>query len=91
MILDEATASVDSETEILLEKAIHETMKGRTSIFIAHRLSTIKHVDTIVVLKNGKIVEYGPYSELLEAKGEFFAMVRQQNINFNKEVAGSKR
>ena len=83
MILDEATASIDSETEILLEKAIYETMKGRTSIFIAHRLSTIQHVDNVVVLKDGAIIETGPYAELLERKGEFFKMVKQQKIDFD--------
>ena len=86
MILDEATASIDSETEILLEKAIYETMRGRTSIFIAHRLSTIQHVDTIVVLKNGMIVETGSYAELFESRGEFFRMVNQQKINFGLEA-----
>ena len=84
MILDEATANIDSETEILLEKAIYETMRGRTCIFIAHRLSTIQHVDSIVVLKNGVIVETGSYTELLESRGEFFTMVSQQKINFDR-------
>lgn len=83
MILDEATASIDSQTEMLLEKAISETMKGRTSIFIAHRLSTIKHVAKVIVLKDGESIESGSYADLLDQKGAFFKMVNKQKINFD--------
>nr|MBF0220616.1 ABC transporter ATP-binding protein [Desulfobulbaceae bacterium] len=83
MILDEATASIDSETEMLLEKAISETMKGRTSIFIAHRLSTIRHVAKVIVLKGGESLESGSYADLLGKKGMFYKMVSQQKINFD--------
>ena len=72
LILDEATSSVDTRTEILIQKAMDELMKGRTSFIIAHRLSTIKDADLILVMNNGDIVEQGNHEELL-AKGEFYA------------------
>lgn len=82
MILDEATASIDSETERLLEAAIAQSMKERTSILIAHRLSTIRHVNRVVVLQKGKLIEQGTYTDLIEKRGAFFKMVQQQAINF---------
>lgn len=72
LILDEATSSVDTRTEILIQKAMDELMKGRTSFIIAHRLSTIKDADLILVMNNGDIVEQGNHEELL-AKGGFYA------------------
>lgn len=72
MILDEATSSVDTRTEILLQQAMDKVMEGRTSFIIAHRLSTIKNADIILVLKDGDIVESGNHEELLE-KGGFYA------------------
>ena len=72
LILDEATSSVDSETERLIQSALDRLMKGRTSIVIAHRLSTIKNADRIIVLKNGEIIETGTHSELLE-KGNLYS------------------
>ncbi len=72
MILDEATSSVDTRTEILLQQAMDKVMEGRTSFIIAHRLSTIKNADIILVLKDGDIVEKGNHEELL-AKGGFYA------------------
>ncbi len=71
MILDEATSSLDSESERLVQEAINNLMKDRTSIIIAHRLSTVRNVDTIYVLKEGNIVEQGSYDELLEKNGIF--------------------
>lgn len=72
MILDEATSSVDTRTEVLLQKAMDKVMEGRTSFIIAHRLSTIKNADLILVLKDGDIVESGNHETLL-AKGGFYA------------------
>ncbi|BBP89999.1 hypothetical protein BsIDN1_36170 [Bacillus safensis] len=72
LILDEATSSVDTRTEMHIQKAMNELMKGRTSFVIAHRLSTIKDADLILVMKDGSIIEKGSHSELLKQKG-FYA------------------
>ena len=72
LILDEATSSVDTRTEILIQQAMDELMKGRTSFIIAHRLSTIKNADLILVMQDGDIVEQGTHEELL-AKNGFYA------------------
>ena len=72
LILDEATSSVDTRTEILIQKAMDELTRGRTSFVIAHRLSTIKNADIILVLRDGDVVESGSHEELLE-KGGFYA------------------
>jgi ATP-binding cassette subfamily B protein len=72
LILDEATSSVDTRTEILIQKAMTELMKGRTSFVIAHRLSTVRDAETILVMNHGRIIEQGTHDELL-AKGGFYA------------------
>jgi len=72
LILDEATSSVDTHTEQLIQKAMDELMHHRTSFVIAHRLSTIRNADLILVLRDGDIVEQGTYEELLQ-QGGFFA------------------
>lgn len=72
LILDEATANVDSETEAKIQEALWRVMEGRTSIIIAHRLSTIRHVDRILVFRKGKLVEEGSHEELLD-KGGYYA------------------
>ena len=72
LILDEATSSIDTRTEILVQSAFEELMKGRTSFVVAHRLSTIKHADCILVMRDGEIIERGKHEELL-AKGGFYA------------------
>lgn len=80
LILDEATSSLDSETEKLIQEAIDEAVAGRTAIVIAHRLSTIKHADKIVVLKDGKKAEEGGLQELLDHKGVFFKLWEEQKF-----------
>ena len=72
LILDEATSSVDTRTELQIQRAMDELMRGRTSFVIAHRLSTIKNADLILVLKDGDVIESGTHEELL-AKGGFYA------------------
>lgn len=72
LILDEATSSVDTRTEVQIQKAMDNLMKGRTSFVIAHRLSTIKNADCILVMKDGDIVEQGNHDELMK-KGGFYA------------------
>lgn len=71
LVLDEATSSVDTETEVLIQKAIDRITEGRTSIVIAHRLSTIQRADTIIVMDEGKIIEKGTHSELLDQNGAY--------------------
>ncbi|MEF9840114.1 MAG: ABC transporter ATP-binding protein [Lachnospiraceae bacterium] len=78
MILDEATSSVDTRIEQLLQDAMKRTMEGRTSFVIAHRLSTIKNADLILVLKDGNIVEQGTHKELLEGQGFYEQLYRSQ-------------
>ena len=78
MILDEATSSVDTRTEILIQKAMDELMKGRTSFIIAHRLSTIKDADLILVMKDGDIVEQGNHDELLKKNGFYANLYNSQ-------------
>lgn len=78
MILDEATSSVDTRTEVRIQKAMDNLMKGRTSFIIAHRLSTIKNADLILVMKDGDIIEQGTHEELLEAKGFYADLYNSQ-------------
>jgi ATP-binding cassette subfamily B protein len=78
LILDEATSSVDTRTEILIQKAMDALMKGRTSFIIAHRLSTIKNADLILVLRHGDIVEQGDHEQLLAAGGAYAEMYNSQ-------------
>jgi subfamily B ATP-binding cassette protein MsbA len=78
LILDEATASLDSRSERLVQAALHEVMQGRTSLVIAHRLSTVQHADQIIVLQDGKIVEAGTHSSLMQREGEYHKFVGLQ-------------
>ena len=71
LILDEATANVDTRTEVEVQKAMNTLLKGRTSIVIAHRLSTIKNADFLLVVENGTIVEQGTHDELIECGGHY--------------------
>ncbi len=78
IILDEATGSIDTETEKLIQKAIEKIMENRTSIVIAHRLSTIRHADKILVLSHGRLAEEGTHDELLEKKGLYYNLYKLQ-------------
>ena len=78
LILDEATSSVDTRTEVLIQKAMENLMKGRTSFIIAHRLSTIRDADLILVMKDGDIIEQGNHDELLKANGFYSSLYNSQ-------------
>ena len=78
LILDEATSSVDTRTEILIQQAMNNLMKGRTSFIIAHRLSTIRDADLILVMRDGDIVEQGNHEELLERNGFYAELYNSQ-------------
>ncbi|MFA1818722.1 ABC transporter ATP-binding protein [Virgibacillus oceani] len=78
LILDEATASIDTETEVKIQEALGKLLKGRTAIIIAHRLSTIRESDNIFVLENGKILENGNHAELMQKRGEYYGLVKSQ-------------
>jgi subfamily B ATP-binding cassette protein MsbA len=80
LILDEATSSLDTESEKLVQKALFNVMKDRTSVVIAHRLSTIQHADEIIVIKKGEIVERGTHSGLLEKKGVYWKLYEMQSF-----------
>lgn len=86
-ILDEATSSVDTETEALIQEAIHKALKGRTSFIIAHRLSTIRSADRILVIDKGKIVEEGTHNELIAKKGFYYSLYTNQFIEEQESIA----
>jgi ATP-binding cassette subfamily B protein len=78
VILDEATANVDSETEAAVHRAVEEVLADRTAIVIAHRLSTVRHVDRVVVFHHGRIVEQGRHDELVASDGVYARLYRLQ-------------
>ena len=84
LILDEATSSVDTRTEVLIQRAMHRLMQGRTSFVIAHRLSTIRDADIILVMNEGRIVEQGTHEELLANRGFYHELYASQ---FEEAVA----
>ena len=82
MILDEATANIDTETEVLIQDSLNKMMNIGTMIIVAHRLSTIQHADNIIVLSHGEILEQGNHQELLKQKGQYYKLYQLQ---FHKE------
>jgi ATP-binding cassette subfamily B protein len=87
LILDEATSSVDTRTERLIQKALEQLLRGRTSFVIAHRLSTIRNADQVLVLKDGEIIERGKHEELLKKKGFYYDLYMSQfrrDIDFSE-------
>ncbi|KAL4806917.1 P-loop containing nucleoside triphosphate hydrolase protein [Aspergillus unguis] len=88
LILDEATASLDTATEMRVQRALETAAAGRTLVTIAHRLSTIRNADNIIVMRQGKLIEQGSHSELLAADGAYAELVRLQNLNVNASADG---
>ena len=78
LVLDEATANIDSATEAVIQKSIQQISEGRTAVFIAHRLSTIRNADCIYYLEGGVVAEKGSHEELMDRKGKYYALVREQ-------------
>ncbi len=85
LIFDEATAAVDSETEHLIQEAIDRLIEGRTTLMIAHRLSTLRRANKIIVVDNGRIIEFGTQDELLEKKGKYYKLVEIQSMKGEAE------
>ncbi len=85
LILDEATASIDTDTEQIIQKALRKIMHGRTSILIAHRLQTIEEADRILVLKHGRVKELGTHAQLMALKGVYYTLnqLQFQNVSLN--------
>ena len=77
-VLDEATSSIDTETERIIQSAIQKVLKGRTSFIIAHRLSTIRSADRILVIRDGRVIEEGNHTELLKRKGYYYSLYTNQ-------------
>ena len=84
MILDEATANIDTETEVLIQESLEKMMNVGTMLIVAHRLSTIQHADKIIVLKKGEIVEEGNHQELLKKKGLYYSLYEIQYKHMEK-------
>lgn len=81
LVLDEATSSIDTETEAVIQKAIHNILHNRTSFVVAHRLSTITHADLILVVRNGEVIEQGAHAELMKKKGYYYKLYANQFID----------
>ena len=81
LILDEATSALDAESEQVVQKALANLMKGRTTFVIAHRLSTVAHANRVILLKNGRIVEQGTHEELMDKRGEYYKLQKMQTSN----------
>ena len=86
LILDEATSSLDSESEALVQEALERLMKGRTTFVIAHRLSTVRDADKIFVIDSGKVMEHGTHQELYARKGLYHKMVKNQEMQLQESV-----
>lgn len=90
IVLDEATASLDLESEHLVQLALERLYKNKTTLIIAHRLATLHHTDQIIVIEDGRIAESGSHMELLQKKGLYFQLYREQyRVNLEESVEGS--
>ena len=85
--IDEATSALDAATEVKLQKALEEVMKGRTTFVIAHRLATIRNADRILVFEQGEVIEMGSFDELVAKGGRFEALARAQYLVTDKAAA----
>jgi ATP-binding cassette subfamily B protein len=83
LVLDEATASIDSYTEMLIQKALAKLLEGRTGMVIAHRLATIRGADRIIVLQNGKLIEQGNHEQLMAAQGLYYRLYSLNYASFD--------
>lgn len=84
LILDEATSALDSKNEIMIQKSLQVAMRGKTTLVIAHRLSTLRHMDRIIVIKNGKIIEAGSHKQLIRQKGAYSLLWNMQTSGFKE-------
>lgn len=82
LLLDEATSNIDTRSEVLIQRGLDKLMEGRTSLIIAHRLSTVQNADRILVLDQGQILEQGTHAELLQMKGKYYSLYKEQFENF---------
>ena len=89
LVFDEATAAVDSETENQIQEAIERLISGRTTLMIAHRLSTLRKANKIVVVDEGKIIEFGSHDELMALKGRYYRLIEIQSMS-NKDTISIK-
>lgn len=91
LLLDEATSALDAESELIVQQALDKIMSNRTTIIVAHRLSTVRDVDTIIVLKNGQVVESGTHMELISKNGEYATLVNLQVTENVKDPSSISR
>lgn len=91
LLLDEATSALDAESELIVQQALDKIMSNRTTIIVAHRLSTVRDVDTIIVLKNGQVVESGTHMELISKDGEYATLVNLQVTENVKDPSSISR
>jgi ATP-binding cassette subfamily B protein len=91
LILDEATASIDTQTEVIIQQALKQLLKGRTSLVIAHRLSTIHDASRVVVMENGRIVEIGNHKELIEKKGVYYHLYTMSYAYSDEKTAPQEK
>ncbi|MEM7101280.1 MAG: ABC transporter ATP-binding protein [Pseudomonadota bacterium] len=89
LVMDEATSSVDTETEQRIQAGMEQVLQGRIAFVIAHRLSTVRHADRIIVIADGKIIEEGPHEALMSAQGHYFDLYRQQSLQESSRDLGS--
>ena len=85
LVFDEATAAVDSETEHLIQEAIERLISGRTTLMIAHRLSTLRKANKIIVLDQGRVIEFGSHEELMALKGKYYKLIEIQSMGKHQD------